>query len=98
MRKRKPVRPSSRTADKFIIRLPPGMRERITHGATVNRRSMNSEIIIRLQRSFEQASLLESSETELEGAELSLREWKLLKQFRQLAQHQKQALFSLIEP
>lgn len=98
MRKRKPVRSPSRTADKFIIRLPPGMRERITTGATINRRSMNSEIISRLQRSFEQTSAIESCDPEWDSAELSPREWKLLQQFRQLAHPQQQALVSFIEP
>lgn len=43
---------NSRTADKFVVRLPEGMRERIAHVARVNHRSMNSEIIDRLERSM----------------------------------------------
>ena len=39
---------SSRTADKFVVRLPDGMRERIGEVARSHRRSMNSEIIARL--------------------------------------------------
>lgn len=36
---------SSRTADKFVVRLPDGWRERIAEYARVNHRSMNSHIL-----------------------------------------------------
>lgn len=36
---------SSRTADKFVVRLPDGMRERIAQVARTRHRSMNSEVI-----------------------------------------------------
>lgn len=49
---------SSRTADKFVVRLPDGMRERISEVSRNNHRSMNSEIIARLER-----TLLEDGET-----------------------------------
>ena len=45
---------SSRTADKFVVRLPDGMREQIMEVAKENHRSMNSEIIARLKKSLEQ--------------------------------------------
>lgn len=40
---------NSRTADKFVIRLPDGMRGGITNLAAVRQRSMNEEIIHGLQ-------------------------------------------------
>ena len=43
---------NSRTADKFVIRLPDGMRERLADVAKGHLRSMNSEIIRRLEDSF----------------------------------------------
>lgn len=43
---------SSRTADKFVVRLPDGMRERIAEAARTHHRSMNSEIIARLEVSL----------------------------------------------
>lgn len=43
---------SSRTADKFVVRLPDGMRERIAEVARTHHRSMNSEIIARLEKSL----------------------------------------------
>lgn len=44
---------NSRTADKFVIRLPDGLRDRISEVARDHRRSMNSEIIARLMQSIE---------------------------------------------
>lgn len=46
--------PPSRSADKYILRYPDGMREKIAAAAKANNRSMNAEIIARLQSSFEQ--------------------------------------------
>ena|SRR5437870_12903634 len=42
----------SRKLDKFILRLPNGMRDAIAASAKANNRSMNAEIILRLQKSF----------------------------------------------
>lgn len=43
---------NSRNAPKFVIRLPDGMRDQIGDVARNNKRSMNSEIISRLERSL----------------------------------------------
>jgi len=50
---------SSRTADKFVVRLPDGMRERIAEVARNHHRSMNSEIIARLEQSLLQEGALD---------------------------------------
>lgn len=42
--------------EKMMLRLPPGMRERIAEAATASGRSMNAEVIARLQTSFEAPS------------------------------------------
>ncbi|WP_419737527.1 Arc family DNA-binding protein [Pseudomonas sp. COR18] len=42
----------SRTADKFVVRLPDGLRDLIAEVAASNGRSMNSEIISRLKGSI----------------------------------------------
>lgn len=42
----------SREQDKFVVRLPDGLRPRITAIAHENHRSMNSEIIYRIERSL----------------------------------------------
>ncbi|PBB86629.1 Arc family DNA-binding protein [Mesorhizobium sp. WSM3876] len=43
--------PSDRQ-DQFMLRLPDGMRQRLKEAAESNQRSMNAEIIARLQESF----------------------------------------------
>ncbi|MBJ2151357.1 Arc family DNA-binding protein [Paracoccus sp. IB05] len=47
MTERKP-----QTQDKFILRLPDGMRERIKAAAEANNRSMNSEVLALLEEKF----------------------------------------------
>lgn len=44
--------PPSRTADKIMIRLPDGMRERLTAAAEEAGRSVNAEVVARLEASF----------------------------------------------
>jgi hypothetical protein len=50
---KKPVQQPAAEADKFIVRLPPGMRDRIADAARANGRSMNAEVVARLQFSFD---------------------------------------------
>jgi predicted house-cleaning noncanonical NTP pyrophosphatase (MazG superfamily) len=45
--------PPSRTAEQFVVRFPDGMRDRIAEAAKESGRSMNAEIVLRLQRSFD---------------------------------------------
>lgn len=53
----KPKQPApSDTADKFMLRFPDGMRDRIREEAENNNRSMNAEIIARLASSFDKAT------------------------------------------
>lgn len=44
---------NSRTADKFVLRLPEGLRDRISLVAENNHRSMNGEIIARIDGSLD---------------------------------------------
>lgn len=88
---------SSRTADKFVVRLTQGMRERISVVAASNHRSMNSEIIKRLEQSLAADGPVGEVDAELiNGPELSYQERELLKRYRQLAHRQQQALVTLI--
>ncbi|TER29328.1 transcriptional regulator AmrZ [Pseudomonas aeruginosa] len=84
---------SSRTADKFVVRLPEGMREQIAEVARSHHRSMNSEIIARLEQSLLQEGALQDN---LGVPELSLHERELLQRFRQLTHRQQNALVALI--
>lgn len=61
---------AGRGSDQFIVRLPDGMRERIRAEAEANGRSMNAEIVARLEASLErdagiQPDLLASIDTKL---------------------------------
>lgn len=38
--------------DQFALRFPPGLRDRIKFAAATNRRSMNAEIVIALEKVF----------------------------------------------
>jgi hypothetical protein len=51
MENTKPER-APQKGDKYIVRLPDGMRDRIAEAAKENNRSMNAEIVARLERSF----------------------------------------------
>lgn len=88
---------SSRTADKFVVRLPEGMCERIADVARSHHRSMNSEIIARLEQSlFQEGALDDELSMRLDSPELSLHERELLQRFRQLSRRQQNALIALI--
>ncbi|TXH94603.1 MAG: Arc family DNA-binding protein [Pseudomonas sp.] len=88
---------SSRTADKFVVRLPDGMRERIADVARNHHRSMNSEIISRLEQSLlQEGALNDEPNLRLDSPELSLHERELLQRFRQLSRRQQNALVALI--
>lgn len=54
MERAPPPPPPSRTAEQFVVRFPDGMRDRIADAAKANNRSMNAEIVARLQSTFEQ--------------------------------------------
>ena len=54
---KKPIRPAGRGSDQFVIRFPDGMRDQIAMLATANGRSMNAEIIDRLEKSMAEISL-----------------------------------------
>ena len=43
----------TRDQSKFMVRMPDGMRERIAEQATANNRSMNAEVVARLQASLD---------------------------------------------
>lgn len=47
----------SRGSDQFMVRFPDGMRDKIRQAADSNGRSMNAEIIARLEASFESMAI-----------------------------------------
>lgn len=46
----------SQLAERFQIRMPDGLRDKIREAAEANKRSMNTEIIARLEESFDPRS------------------------------------------
>jgi hypothetical protein len=66
---RKPRKPPGRGSDQFVLRFPDGMRDRITRSARENGRSINSEIISRLEKSYEDDDVLLSLEGRVEELE-----------------------------
>lgn len=92
---------TSRTADKFVVRLPEGMRDRIAEVAKQHHRSMNSEIIARLEHSLldlpslpEHPSRQTLDEQRLE--DLNHPEREMLLRFREMSRRQQNALLALL--
>lgn len=98
---------NSRNADKFVVRLPEGMRQRIAEVAKNYHRSMNSEIVSRLESSlrteaciqheFEESDSAEVVETgETINIDLTHQEFALIEKVRQLPTHKQQAILDLL--
>lgn len=68
----KPPAPSD-IADKFMLRLPEGMRDRLKDAAARNGRSMNAEIITRLNYTFD-ADAITSAVDRAEPSKIALLE------------------------
>lgn len=100
---------NSRNADKFVVRLPEGMRQRIAEVAKNYHRSMNSEIVSRLESSLRtEACILHEygDEGGIEGVitpfgetinlDLTHQEFALIEKVRQLPPQKQQAILDLL--
>lgn len=58
--------------DKYVVRFPSGMRDRLKDAAAANGRSMNAEIVARLQQSFNIPPSDEALKARLEAAEKTI--------------------------
>lgn len=106
MSRRNPLPLEGKTeSEKFVVRLPPGMREVIAEVARRSHRSMNSEIITRLEVSLAETDvdgMPAAAEAPVRGlravstANEDSQEALLLKAFRRLTVAQQQALLRLI--
>ena len=91
---------------KFVLRLPVPLRERVTEAASLYRRSLNSEIVARLEQSLTGVPE-DDVETRIEPPffpyiettfrrDLSDDEDQLIRLFRRLSTKQRQALLDLL--
>lgn len=91
---------------KFMVRLPPSMRDLIEQSARHYRRSLNSDIVARLQHSFsglpdhvQEQSLAPPLHDQFEVVfrrDLSEQEAVLVRGFRNLSQAKREALLNLL--
>lgn len=88
--------------EKFVIRLPKGLRNKIKHLSEQNRRSMNSEIIMVLEKHIQKNLMgeahdlpLESVETENTGMQRPS-DSELTRRLENLPEEKKQALLELL--
>ncbi len=93
----------SRNADKFVVRLPKGMRQSIADVARNYHRSMNSEIVSRLETSLKAErcinGLLDDKELvaqESVQSALTIQEFTFIEQLRQLSHERKEALLNVV--
>lgn len=82
----------SRLADKFVVRMRDGMRERIAEIAATNHRSMNSEIILHLERLIDDATPIKGAMPLATSAE----EIRALEAFRALSPSKRKAMLTLL--
>lgn len=73
----------SRGLDKFVLRMPEGMRERIGAAARANKRTMNAEIIQRLEESFTSSVGVPNFLSEQDIIQMIIETHQMLKQGRE---------------
>jgi hypothetical protein len=71
---KKPQPTAGRGSDKFILRLPPGMRTRLALLAAEKGRSMNAEVIAALEKHFEDDDTLAKLWNKVEDLESVVRD------------------------
>ena len=92
---------------RFVVRLPAEMRDRVAEAAIHHRRSMNSEIVARLEQTFSGLPgegennriepLLHAPLDALFRRSLSEEEQSLVRMFRRLSQPKRHALLDLLK-
>lgn len=82
----------SRIADKFVVRMPDGMRPKIAAIAQGNHRSMNAEIIITLEKLVDDCTHVPNSGPMAQSAA----EIRILEAFRKLSSDKKLAALVIL--
>jgi hypothetical protein len=109
MRLQKAANEAKPEVEKFVVRLPNGMRQEIADVARRSRRSMNAEIVTRLERSLLENDHVEIADKELPTTTQPLRvaadsssqkngeeEQRLLQAFRNLNIRKREAILQLL--
>lgn len=100
--------PSSNSPEKFVVRLPKGMRRRIADAARAYHRSMNSEIVARLEHSLDTGAEqypepitgdrgADDSPPAPSAAPDSDEECRLLATYRRMSPERRRALLALLD-
>jgi len=95
--------PDNEIMDKFVVRLPRPLKEKISRNARINRRSVNSEMVVRLENSIAQnegeSDSVEFGPEQPDGEvfkeDLSAFETRLIIFYRKLSREKRKALLSL---
>lgn len=82
----------SRHADKFVVRMPDGMRDKIADIAVSNHRSMNSEIVLHLERLIDEVTPIATSSPLAQSPD----EIRILEAFRKLPANKKTAALLIL--
>jgi len=102
---KKHASPSKQEVEKFVVRLPKGMRDRIAEVSRLSRRSMNSEIVARPEDSLgeswnESTPAAQSASPILRAVETAAQsgdqESLLLDAFRRMDEDKRAALLALL--
>ncbi len=88
---------SGTATEKFVVRLPKGMRRPIADAALQHRRSLNSEIVAIIDRALGEIVISGSSNLECRTTGASALEQALLRRFRALPEHKRRALLELLD-
>lgn len=100
--------PNSNSPEKFVVRLPKGMRRRIADAARAYHRSMNSEIVARLEHSLDTGAEQypepitgdrsgESPPPQADESTGSDEESRLIATYRRMSPERRRALLALLD-
>jgi hypothetical protein len=88
---------SSSATEKFVVRLPRGMRRAIADAAKRNRRSMNSEIVAIIDRTLGDVVITGATPADIRGASASALEQACLQRLHNLPENKLRALLELLD-
>ena len=88
---------SSTATEKFVVRLPKGMRRTISDAARQHRRSMNSEIVAIIDRALVDIVIAGNAFTECPTTGVSALEQTLLRRIRALPEQKRRALLEFLD-